>query len=74
MCKNGPNWQSLISIKKKKTYIGTYDSQEEAAKAYDYYCMMVNGLKAKTNYAYTKAEALKLVEDMEVLLQSDPKL
>ena len=35
--KNGPNWQSLITINKKKTYIGTFMTEKEAAKAYNYY-------------------------------------
>ena len=35
--KNGPNWQSLITINKRKTYIGTFMTEKEAAKAYNYY-------------------------------------
>jgi hypothetical protein len=54
VCKNGPNWQALISIDKKKTYIGTYMTDKEAAEAYDFYCMMINGTRAKTNFGYTK--------------------
>jgi len=53
---NGPHWQALISIKKKKTYIGTYLTQELAAKAYDFYCMLIHSLRAKTNFTYTRAE------------------
>jgi hypothetical protein len=37
VCKNGTHWQALISINKKKTYIGTYTVEKDAAKAYDFY-------------------------------------
>lgn len=61
VCKNGPHWQALISIRQKKTYIGTYPSQVEAAKAYDFYCMLVHCLRAKTNFTYTRAEVDSLI-------------
>lgn len=61
VCKNGPHWQALISINKKKTYIGTYETQELAAKAYDFYCMLMQSLKAKTNFSYTKSEVESMI-------------
>ena len=33
--KNGRKWQALIAIRSKKTYINTYNSEVEAAKAFD---------------------------------------
>lgn len=42
-------------IEKKKTYIGSYKSEEEAATVYDQYNILINGINAKTNFAYTKA-------------------
>ena len=40
--RNGDNWQSFISIEKRKTYLGTYDTQEEAAKVFDFYSLLLN--------------------------------
>ncbi|CAI2368357.1 unnamed protein product [Moneuplotes crassus] len=61
VCKNGPHWQALIAINKQKTYIGTYMTQELAAKAYDFYCMLIQSLKAKTNFSYTKREVEEMI-------------
>mmetsp|Transcript_25068 Transcript_25068/g.27808 ORF Transcript_25068/g.27808 Transcript_25068/m.27808 type:complete len:120 (-) Transcript_25068:75-434(-) len=60
--KNGLHWQAMISIKKRKTYIGTYDDQHEASKAFDFYSMLLHGLSAKTNNSYTKEQALVMIE------------
>lgn len=60
--KNGPNWQALISINKKKTYIGTYATEEEAAKAFDYHSILLHNLTATTNYSYNKRQILQLFE------------
>ena len=65
VCKNGPHWQALIAINHKKTYIGTYISQKEAAKAYDYYCMLIHCFSARTNFRYTKEQALELVHNFK---------
>ena len=60
--KNGPNWQALISINKKKTYIGTYATEEVAAKAFDYHSILLHNLTATTNYSYNKRQILQLFE------------
>ena len=61
--KNGPNWQALICINKHKTYIGSFDTQIEAAKAFDMYSILINDLGAKTNFSYTKKDLLKIISD-----------
>ena len=50
--RNGNKWQVLIMINRKKTYIGNYESEEEAAKAYDQYAIKYHGDKARTNFFY----------------------
>ena len=63
--KNGPNWQSMISINKRKSYIGTFSSQQEAAEAFDYYSVLIHGGSAKTNYSYTKNQLMTLVSKLK---------
>ena len=54
--KNSPKFHTFIVIDGFKTYIGTYKSEEEAAKAYDYYSILLHELSAMTNFSYTKRE------------------
>ena len=41
-------------INRKKTYIGNYESEEEAAKKYDEYAIKYHGDKAKTNFYHER--------------------
>ena len=59
--KNGDVWQALIMIDKKKTYIGTYRTEVDAAKAYDFYAIALKHLSAKTNFDYTLNEIKNMV-------------
>ena len=36
---NGKNWQAQISVKNKHIYLGTFNTPEDAAKAYDQYVL-----------------------------------
>ena len=51
--KNGDVWQALIMIDSKKTYIGSYHTEEEAAMAYDFFSIVMKQIEAKTNFDYT---------------------
>ena len=61
--KNGDNWQVLISIQKRNTYIDTYGSELEAAKAFDFYLILLNNITAITNFDYTKKDIIGMVEN-----------
>ena len=61
--RNGPNWQALISINRRKTYIGTFTTQLEAARAFDKYSIILNNLTAITNFNYTKKELVELISE-----------
>jgi hypothetical protein len=39
-----------------KIYLGTVDNIIKAAILYDIYCIQMKGLKAKTNFNYSKRE------------------
>ena len=50
--KNGRKWQAILYSKYTKGYIGSYPTQEIAARVYDIISIKNNGIKAKTNFIY----------------------
>ena len=65
--KNGSQWQVLIMVKKKKRYLGSFATEEEAARAYDKVALQHHGNKAKTNYDYTKEETDAIIKGPKLL-------
>ena len=60
--KNGKSWQTIISSKYFKGYIGTYPTEELAARVYDLVSIKNNGIKAKTNFQYNSHQIQKINE------------
>ena len=50
--KNGSKWQVYSCSKNIREYIGTYKTQEIAARIYDIISIKNKGIKAKTNFKY----------------------
>lgn len=48
--KSGKRWEACISINNKQVYLGTYDTPEEAAKAYDKKVREIRTCFAITNF------------------------
>lgn len=67
--KNGPNWQALITINKKKTYIGTFMTEEQWARAFDFYSLLLNSFNAVTNFNYTKDDVFELIQNFRYLIE-----
>ena len=65
--KNGSQWQVLIMVKKKKRYLGSFATEEEAARAYDKVALQHHGNKAKTNYDYSKEEVDNILKGPKLL-------
>ena len=61
--KNGQNWQVLINMGNCKKYIGTYETQKQAALAYDFYSIAIHFTKAKTNFDYNKDLLSQMAEE-----------
>ena len=60
--KNGNEWQVLMMINKNKSYIGSYPSEETAARIYDILALKIKGFKARTNFEYNYNEIIKICE------------
>ena len=54
-------------VEKKKTYIGTYWADEEAAWVYDKYAIYTNGIHAKTNFLYRKRDVVAILRQFIAL-------
>jgi len=47
----------------KKMYVGAIDKEQDAALLYDKVAILFHGLKAKTNYDYTKSDIEKFLSE-----------
>ena len=63
--KNGNKWQVLLMNDKIRYYFGNYNSEEVAAKIYDFFSLKFKGNKAKTNFFYSE-EKIKKIFDMKI--------
>jgi hypothetical protein len=68
--KNGYQWQVLMSINNNKYYLGSYPSEELAARIYDIVAIKNRGLKARTNFVYNNNQIKKICEN-EIDLKSE---
>jgi hypothetical protein len=68
--KNGNKWQVLIMINKKICYIGSYISEEKAARIYDILAIKNFGIKAKTNFIYNHFQ-IKKINESQINIKSD---
>ena len=58
--KNKKKFQVYIRYKNKNTYLGSYSSEKTAAKIYDIMLIKKYGIKARTNFKYTRKEINKI--------------
>ena len=50
-------------IDSKKTYIGSYHSEEKAAQAYDFYSIVLKHFSARTNFDYSLGQISEMVRN-----------
>ena len=67
--KNGNQWQVLLMYKKGKSYVGSYSSEEFAARIYDILAIRLRGVKARTNFKYSY-EQIKKIGDNDFDIKS----
>jgi len=58
----------MITLNHYKEYKGGFEDEDSAAKMYDKKSICTFGLKAKTNFDYTKAEVLSILRDDESII------
>ena len=63
--KNGLSFQVLIAIDKKKTYLGSFDIEQEAALTFDFYSILLHSIEANTNYSYTAFSINEMIKNYE---------
>lgn len=59
--KNGAGWQTIMMFKRNKPYIGTYSTEELAARIYDIASIKKFGIKSKTNFLYNNEQISKIL-------------
>ena len=59
--RNGVNWQALITINKRKIYIGSYESEKDAAVAFDFFSILLHSFTAKVNFSYTRDKVEEMI-------------
>jgi hypothetical protein len=66
--KNKSKWQVMITLNHFKEYKGGFEDELSAARFYDKKSICTFGLKAKTNFNYTKNEVLALLREDEIIV------
>ena len=58
----------MITLNHFKEYQGGFESEEAAARMYDKKSICTFGLKAKTNFDYTRDEVLRILSEDESII------
>ena len=53
---------NIIMVNNKKYYIGSYLSEELAARVYDIHAIKMRGIKARTNFPYNNIQLKNIFE------------
>ncbi|CAI2361429.1 unnamed protein product [Moneuplotes crassus] len=60
--KKSVNYQTLIVVEGKKTYVGSYPLEVDAAITFDFYSMMLHNNKAPTNFSWRAEDVFEMLE------------
>ena len=58
-------------VNKKKRYVGSFMSEEEAARIYDKVSLQNHGAKAKTNFFYNEDDIKNIINTQSVLVRDE---
>lgn len=59
--RNKKKWQMMFMLHRSRIYMGTLQSEEEAARLYDVVAITSKGVNAQTNYSYTANDVETIV-------------
>ena len=59
-------------VNKKKRYIGTISDEHQAARIYDKAAIQNHGMRANTNFDYTKREVIEILKEPHLLREAKP--
>lgn len=60
--KNSINYQTLIVVGGKKTYVGSYPLEVDAAITFDFYSLMLHKEKASTNFSWRAEDIFEMMD------------
>ncbi|CAI2363421.1 unnamed protein product [Moneuplotes crassus] len=60
--KNSSNYQTVMVVGGKKTYVGSYPLEVDAAITFDFYSLMLHNNKAPTNFSWRAEDVLEMLE------------
>ena len=61
--KNKSKWQVMIMGNFKKMYFGAIEDEKEAALFYDKLAIVSHGIKARTNFDYTRKDIISILNE-----------
>mmetsp|Transcript_14433 Transcript_14433/g.12706 ORF Transcript_14433/g.12706 Transcript_14433/m.12706 type:complete len:236 (-) Transcript_14433:74-781(-) len=64
--KNKAKWQVMIMGNFKKMYFGAIKSERDAAVFYDKLAIVSHGIKAKTNFDYSRKDIIDILNEEEI--------
>lgn len=69
--KNFSKWQAFIALNSVKTCTQAYESEEDAAKAFDVISLILKRVLAITNFKYTRREVVDLLHEYQDLVNKE---
>lgn len=64
--RNGSSYQVLIAINGRKTYLGSFDDEREAALTFDFYSILLHSIEANTNFSYTAEAIFEMIKNYKL--------
>jgi len=61
------SWLSAIIFSGKRYFLGSFSNEQDAAKVYDVAQIQCNGIKARTNFSYTKGEIIAMLFERSLI-------
>ena len=53
----------MFMFEMRKEYLGTFQTELQAARTYDKVHILVHGIKARTNFSYSKKKVMEILDE-----------